>query len=793
MRSNYLENLKTAVLAVTVLLLGASLSFAQQQINLTAGPSTITLPDGTTVPMWGYSCGAAVSGSAASCARLKPGTAGWSPVVITIPTTASGGLSINLQNSLPSPVPTSIVIVGQLGGGLGVLSQRTTTASPDHPTQTLTWPASSNNPDDGSNTPPAQGRRVQSFSTEVANGATTLLPAWGSLRPGTYLIESGTHPSIQGPMGLYGILVVTTAPVGATAGQAYPAQGTVPAVAYNAEIPLLLSEIDPVQNVAVSTAVNTAGFDELRVWSGQTGQCGDPAVHTCYPPAVNYTPLYYLINGVAFDKTNAAASLFPTAPASGVTGSVLVRMVNAGLRMHVPSIVGAQTGASAAGFSLIAEDGNVLPGVPRVQSEVFMAAGKTYDVMVNGPAAGTTATTLPIYDRALGLSGNAVTRDSGMLAYIGVNGGLAPSASGLGAAMAVDDTYNAVISCTADPCKPLAVSDPSKGLISNDTNVSGVHVLVGPTGGTLTLNANGTFSYVQNVGTSDDSFTYCANGSVTGTTCSSGVSAKVTLGAATIEGASGIVCTAPTFTSPIATTLSIKPPGVLAFCKDGAGYPLTIGSSSTGSNATVSVDENGGFNATTNTHAGSVSASFTFQAKNSQGTLGTQTTVNLVFPAPGGVQVSLVDGKTKETLPADYRWIIEEDRTFFVDPNCQTNPLPSGCPSVTTDPCDQRTPAIFGTNFHTAYMPVVAQGCVGTTSCESGQSMLGASAVCDVGNGACRPGDTKTAVDPSQVVLDPTKHYYISVLPGRCDGPRTCHGRRADRPWADNGNRHRRA
>jgi hypothetical protein len=25
----------------------------------------------------------------------------------------------------------------------------------------------------------------------------------------------------------------------------------------------------------------------------------------CYPPAVNYTPLYFLINGVAFNKTNA--------------------------------------------------------------------------------------------------------------------------------------------------------------------------------------------------------------------------------------------------------------------------------------------------------------------------------------------------------------------------------------------------------------------------------------------------------------------------------------------------------
>src|SRR5207248_3022000 len=99
---------------------------------------------------------------------------------------------------------------------------------------------------------------------------------------------------------------------------------------------LLLSEIDPVQNRAVNTAVNTAGFSETQVWSGQRGQCGNPSsavgiVNTCYPPAVNYSPLYYLFNGVAFNKASAAASLFPSSPATGAAGSVLVRLVNAGL------------------------------------------------------------------------------------------------------------------------------------------------------------------------------------------------------------------------------------------------------------------------------------------------------------------------------------------------------------------------------------------------------------------------------------------------------------------------------
>src|SRR5206468_160164 len=126
--------------------------------------------------------------------------------------------------------------------------------------------------------------------------------------------------------------------------------------------------------------------------------------------------------------------------------------------------------------------------------------------------------------------------------------------------------------------------------IANDTNVFGVQVLTAPTGGTLTLNTNGTFTYTANAGTSSDSFTYCANGSVTAGVCSSGITATVTLGAATVEAASGIIVGPKTYTSNVATTLSIRPAGVLSTpwdsctptvanpChdRDVAGYPLTV-------------------------------------------------------------------------------------------------------------------------------------------------------------------------------------------------------------------------
>src|SRR5467141_4175552 len=832
MRFNYLKaTLKTAVLAVSVLLLGAGVAVAQ--VNLTAQPTSTTLPDGTVVPMWGYSCGAAVA--PATCVALNPhapaaiGTtpAGWSPVVITVPT--GQALTINLTNNLtfqpPTPtggtaplantVPTSLMIVGQLGGGLG--GAPTTTTSPTHPSQVVTWSTVGSAP---AFTPPPQGARVQSFGTEVAAAGSTLgtgqvasgsALTWTAPRPGTYLLESGTHPSIQGPMGLIGMLVVTTAPAGTTVGTAYPGSATgvtpvVPAVTYNADIDLLLSEIDPVQNRAVNAAVNTAGFAETNVWSGQPGQCGNPGspvgvVNTCYPPAVNYTPLYYLFNGVAFSKTNAPASLFPTSlgtAAAPVTGTVLVRLVNAGLRMHVPSIIGSQTGTAVSpatppsGFSIIAEDGNLLPGIPRVQSEVFMPAGKTNDVMINVPASGGTA--LPVFDRELSLSGNAIGRDTGMLAYIGANGAGLPAAVAIGGAVARNDPYPSLVAG-----QTFTVSDPSKGVIANDTNVYGVQLLAAPTNGTVTLNANGTFMYVPTGTATSDSFTYCANGSVTGTACSSGVFATVNLTAAAIGTAPSAGNT--TYNANVAGYLAIKTPGVLSFDSDPSGYPLQVAVSTVApaSGLAVTMSPDGAFTATLGTpNTAPATYTFNYQAQNSQGTFSNTATVTINFLVPSNLQVTVVDGVTKIPLPQvagangvltqDFRWIIEEDRSYYVDPNNTTNTT-----TGTTGPTAAPT---YGVNFHTSNMPYVAQGCTGPNSCESGQTMLdtgtpcGATpgvpagcsptagthqpAVCDVGDGSCRivaAGIAKTAVLPSQVSLDPSKRYYISVLPGDAADP----------------------
>ena len=950
-----------AGLAACTLLLASSASFAQV-VDLTAKPTTVSLPDGTTVPMWGYFCNdagsagarcalakgasgatvtaawaantvyavgqvildsvgnvqqvtvAGTSGSAAPAFAAVPGSTTpdstvtwtdfgsqaqyqaaysgtWAPPVITVPYVATGThLTINLTNALSfaagaNKVPTSLTIVGQLGGGLGLAPTRS--ASPAHAPLGVTW-ATANTAGAASPTftPPPQGARVQSFGTESAAGTTTAL-TWSNLKPGTYLLESGTHPSIQGPMGLYGIVVVTAAPTGtpATAGTAYPN------VTYDTDLSLLFSEIDPVQNAQVAAAVATAGFSEtaallmrdtiasvaitnagcgysvgdtvnfvgggttsaaaatvgsvgpatgctagaitsvnvtnagsqyssapaLTVTStgGGTGAAlvaqlslatGSPCsggAAACYPPAVNYTPVYYLINGVAFDKTNAAASLFKASasisatPATATaTGNVLVRLVNAGLRMHLPSIVGAQTmGPSAStagstvlanGFTLIAEDGNPLPpSAPHVQSDVFMAAGKTYDVMINGPAAASTAPALPVYDRQLSLSGNAISRDAGMLAYISVNGAGLPAAASASAnaPMAVNDAYPSLIAG-----QTLTVSDPRKGVIANDKNVYGVQLLTPAANGSVTLNANGTFTYVPSGTATSDSFTYCANGTVTAGVCSSNVTATVSLSAAKLS--SGVSVGPKTYTSHVAGMLSIKPSGVLSTpwtgCTptttnpcvdaDAAGFPLTVAMSAANAPApssglTLAMDPNGdgGFTATVGAPG---TYTFTYHAQSSQGVVSSNAaTVTLVFPAASNLQVTVLDGSDKKTVITDYRWVIEEDRTFYVNPATTTN---TGGTSIVPT---------LGVNFHTSNMPFVAQGCTGPVSCEGGQMVYDPVsgthqfAICDVGNGVCRTdpdqvtGTGFAQVLPGQVYLDPTKRYYISVLPGDAANP----------------------
>ncbi len=224
---------KTVLLATGALLLASGAAQAQVALSLTASRTSTTLPDGNIVPMWGWSCGAVTQGTGtATCTQTngQPQTlatatglaTSWQPPLISVPT--GNTLTITLSNQLP--VPTSLTIVGQLpnptadANGPGNPT-RETAARTHNPQGATTWAAVVPN----SFTPPVQGARAESFVQEAAATTGSIIYTFSNLRPGTFLIESGSYPSIQAPMGLYGVLVVTTAPTTTgtfAAGTAYP-------------------------------------------------------------------------------------------------------------------------------------------------------------------------------------------------------------------------------------------------------------------------------------------------------------------------------------------------------------------------------------------------------------------------------------------------------------------------------------------------------------------------------------------------------------------------------------------
>ncbi|MDP9044650.1 MAG: choice-of-anchor D domain-containing protein [Pseudomonadota bacterium] len=703
---------------VAALMCAAGFASATTTVNLTAQRAAASLPDGKSVPMWQF-CGGldssqtnagSTTGGACTNAIAPAPVPLWAPgPTITVP--VGDTLKINLSNTLP--VPTSIVVLGQLGGGLG---NGTRMNSPVHSGQSVTtFPG--NSAASPTFTPPLQGTRIKSFGTEAAAAGTAAL-TWTGLKAGTYIYETGTLPSLQAPMGLYGLLIVTQAPVvgnGAVVpGNAYPSTATTPTagVPYDSEAALLFSEIDPVQNAQVDQAAQ-AGTDMAANLRFNDPVCGA----NCYPAAVNYRPTYFLINGQSFDRTAVALSSWSVGGAYG-TGKVLLRLANAGLRTHIPSVVGLS-------LSLVGEDGNLAPGIPKVQSEALLTAGKTYDALISPPTNATTSTpatayaaaTFGVFDRQGSLS-TANQPDGGQQGYLLVNGSTAPTNAG---AVAVNDNYSVAAG---------AIFNGNVKL--NDIAVKSVALVgTGPTHGTLSLMADGSFVYTAAPGFNGvDSFQYNGNGGATNT-------ATVTLAVGSPKGRPTAV--SQTYSSNMATAFTGASPGVLAGASDPASLKLSVSSSDKGNCASLTMRGDGTFSVTS---GGAASCTFTYAVSNSQGATSDPATASVAFAAGSGVVLSVVDAKTGASID-DYRWILQEDLTFKVDT--------SATPSLAT-----RT---LGTSFHRAHNPVVASGCVGAVSCGADQQIRG----------------VKVAAGPTthigDVQLDPSRHYYVSVLPGDAQNP----------------------
>jgi hypothetical protein len=205
-----------------------------------------------------------------------------------------------------------------------------------------------------------------------------------------------------------------------------------------------------------------------------------------------------------------------------------------------------------------------------------------------------------------------------------------------------------------------------------------------------------------------------------------------------------------------------------------AGSPFT---STTGS-CTITLESNGSF--TAQSPSGPNTCTFSYYAVNSQGTASaTAATVTLTFPTPSNLSVTVADA-TNGVVMTDYKWIIEQDLTFKIDPACQQNG-PGGTKPAT---CPSGVPPSLATTFFSSYSPVVASGCTGAQSCERGQSVFnpatGGHVPATCNHGICTPSTTGylpvslprdvqlNAFDPDGVT---PARYYISILPGDAANP----------------------
>ena len=471
----------TLALQLGLLLLSIILATSSQAADITLNLKTevrpVSMPDGTVIDMWGF------------FDATDTGT-DWIPMTID-GLSAGDNLTINLTNNLPDPV--SIVIPGQL-----------TNFTPDTFTD-------------------ASGRqRVRSFApatAALANGSYS----WTDLKAGSYIFQSGNHPAKQVQMGLYGALLVS--------GYA--------GIEYDNATVLLYSEIDP-------------------------------ALHA--PPAaakpLNYKPKYFLVNGQPYATGQAPV---PTVPAGGTQ---LLRFMNAGLKTHVPTILNApylqliaedgnlypfvrkqysallapgktidalwtpaangtyavfdrrnhltSNGITGGGMYAHLSVGGIAADEVTILRTRYNANLDQLRVWADSSAAPTAVLTLAGYGDMpyvgndnfdYRLYAEGVTGNPGTVSVTSDQGGSATqSAPYTAAPAALPDEYSIDEGATLDiPAVGVLDNDRRGGYFTANDGLT-ASLQTPPSNGTLTLNEDGSFSYVHDGSeTLSDSFTYVAN------------------------------------------------------------------------------------------------------------------------------------------------------------------------------------------------------------------------------------------------------------------------------------------
>ncbi|MBI3776571.1 MAG: tandem-95 repeat protein [Gammaproteobacteria bacterium] len=480
-------------------------------VYLRADTTTVTMPDGSVITMWGFA--PADSTGAATGPVTVPGPA------LNVPA-GDPVLNVNVFNALSEPV--SVIIPGQI-----------TAMTPSKFTD-------------------ATGRqRVRSFTQETAPGASGVY-SWGNLQPGTYLYQSGTHPAVQVQMGLYGSVVHDAAIGSAYAG-----------IAYDTAVTLLYSEIDPALHAAVAggtygtvaypSTINYApkyflingkpfAAGDVPFASGATGQTTllrflNAGLKTHAPSLLGLDMHLVAEDGKPYANRRHQYSVLL---AAGKTTDALITPATAGVYTLQDRRVNSNTvspnGGMLAQLQVVA--GTVVTPVAVNDSGFTVDEDTTLNVAAPGVLGNDTGTGITAALVTGALHGTATLNADGSFAYtpaLNYNGTdsftYQATAGTLNSAPAtVSISVNAVNDA------PLAANDAYKttqgnvltvaanGVLTNDTDVDNnpltAGIVSGPVAGsgTVALNPDGSFTYTPPSATftGQATFTYQANDGVAG-------------------------------------------------------------------------------------------------------------------------------------------------------------------------------------------------------------------------------------------------------------------------------------
>ena len=342
MKHKFVKIFSPLVMLLAAIVLSAGVASAATKTYYLQAEAFTKIIEGTGISMWGYA--ACTDNTFTNCeAPTSPGP------VLKVPANKDT-LKVILRNTLGEN--TSLVIPG-LAATPAMVPQYFTDST--------------------------QRSRVKSFNVEAGKGGKKRTYKW-SAKPGTYLYHSGTHPQVQVQMGLYGAVQQDAELPSAGIRSAYKDKDGLD-INFAKESILLFSEIDPALHAYV---------DPLA--TGNSGAKDTIAINRFFGPSstLDYNPAYYLINGMPF-STSAPISV----SAGQKNKTTLIRMLNAGLHTHVPTILG------GAYMDVIAEDGNAYP-YSKEQYSLRIPALKTKDAIM------TPGGTISISKAASKTNGNVV-------------------------------------------------------------------------------------------------------------------------------------------------------------------------------------------------------------------------------------------------------------------------------------------------------------------------------------------------------------------------------------------------